>query len=157
MDKKNKINSVNIKNKKAFFNYEIVESIVAGIVLQGAEIKSIVQGKISFTDSYCDFIENELWLKNFHISEYENATLFEPLDPKRDRKLLLTRQQLNKFKKKYEERGLTIVPLKIYTNDRGLIKFDIALVRGKKLYDKKNSITEREQKITIKRDFNVNL
>lgn len=150
------MNKINIKNKKAFFNYEVLESEVAGMVLVGTEVKSVVEGKISFTDAYCDFIDGELWLKNFHITEYDNASA-ENHDPKRDRKLLLTKQQLNKFRRKYEEKGLTIVPLKIFTNDKGLIKMEIALVRGKKQYDKKNSIAEREEKIRIKRDFNINI
>jgi len=149
------MNKVNIKNKKAFFNYEIIESETAGIVLTGTEVKSILDGKISFVDAYCDFIKDELWLKNFHISEYDKSN--ENHDPKRDRKLLLTKQQLNKFKKKYEEKGLTIVPLNIFTNNKGLIKMDVALARGKRQYDKKNSIYEREEKIRIKKDFNINI
>jgi len=149
------MNKVNIKNKKAFFNYEIIESETAGVVLTGTEVKSILDGKISFVDAYCDFIKDELWLKNFHISEYDKSN--ENHDPKRDRKLLLTKQQLNKFKKKYEEKGLTIVPLNIFTNNKGLIKMDVALARGKRQYDKKNSIYEREEKIRIKKDFNINI
>lgn len=136
------IEKIFIKNKKAYFNYEIIEDCCSGIVLQGTEVKSVVDGKISFTDAYCDFIENELWLKNFHISEYDKA--MENHEPKRDRKLLLTKQQMNKFRKKYEEKGLTIVPLNIFTNPKGLIKMEIALVRGKKLYNKKESIREKD-------------
>lgn len=133
---------LSIKNKKAFFNYEVIETEIAGILLVGTEVKSVVEGKISFTDSYCDFIDNELWLKNFHISEYDKA--FENHDTKRDRKLLLTRQQLNKFKKKFDEKGLTIVPLNIFTDKRGLVKMEIGLVKGKKLYEKKENIKERD-------------
>lgn len=142
-------NKLSIKNKKAFFNYEIIESEVAGVVLLGTEVKSIVDGKISFTDAYCDFVENELWLKNFHISEYEKAA--ENHDPKRDRKLLLTRQQLNKFKKKFDEKGLTIVPLNIFINIKGIIKMDIALVRGKKQFDKRESIKEKDMDRDLKK------
>ena len=98
-------NKLSIKNKKAFFNYEIIENEVAGVVLVGTEVKSVINGNISFTDAYCDFIENELWLKNFHIAEYDNASA-ETHDPKRDRKLLLTKQQLKKFRKKFDEKGL---------------------------------------------------
>jgi len=137
-------NKLNIKNKKAFFNYEIIDKEISGIVLQGSEVKSVKDGQISFTDSYCDFINNELWLKNFHITEYENASSFENKDPKRDRKLLLTKQQLKKFQKKYEEKGLTIIPLNIFLNETGLIKMEIALARGKKMYDKKTSIKEKD-------------
>lgn len=135
---------LSIKNKKAFFNYEIIDTEIAGLVLQGSEVKSIKDGLISFTDSYCDFIENELWLKNFHITEYENSSAFESNNPKRDRKLLLTKQQLKKFQKKYDEKGLTIVPLNIFSNEKGLIKMEIALARGKKTFDKKESIRERD-------------
>ena len=136
------MSKLSIRNKKAFFNYEILDSEVAGIVLVGSEVKSVIDGKISFTDSYCDFIDGELWLKNFHISEYEKAAVQH--EPKRDRKLLLTKQQLNKFKRKYQEKGLTIVPLNIFTNPRGLIKMEVALAKGKKLYDKKTSIKEKD-------------
>ena len=140
------MNKINVKNKKAFFNYEIIEKEVAGLVLMGGEIKSIMEGKISFTDSYCDFIGSELWLKSFHISEYKNSSSFEneEKDPKRDRKLLLTKQQLKKFQKKYDEKGLTIVPLNIFSNEKGLVKMEIGLARGKKLYDKKTSIKEKD-------------
>jgi len=137
------MSKLNIKNKKAFFNYEVIEDEVAGMILKGSEVKSIIEGKISFNDSYCDFIMDELWLKNFHISEYEKATL-EKHDPKGDRKLLLTKKQLIKFKKKYDERGLTIIPLRIFTNERGLIKMEIGLCRGKKLYNKKDSLKEKD-------------
>lgn len=133
---------LSIKNKKAFFNYEIVDNEVAGMVLVGTEVKSVVEGKISFTDSYCDFVDNELWLKNFHISEFDKSP--KNHEQKRDRKLLLTRHQLNKFKKKYDEKGLTIVPLNIFINENGLIKMEIGLARGKKQYDKKNTIKERD-------------
>lgn len=143
---------MNVKNKKAFFNFEIIESETAGIVLVGTEVKSIIDGKISFNDSYCDFIDGELWLKNFHISEYDKASA-ETHDPKRDRKLLLTKQQVNKFRKKYEERGLTIVPLNIHTNVKGLIKMDIGLARGKKQFDKRNTITERDVDRETKREI----
>jgi SsrA-binding protein len=138
-----KMNKISIKNKKAFFNYEVVETEIAGLILVGTEVKSVVEGNISFTDSYCDFINNELWLINFHISEFKKASA-ETHDPKRNRKLLLTKQQIRKFKKKFDEKGLTIVPLNIFTDKRGLIKMEIGLVRGKKQYDKKENIKERD-------------
>jgi SsrA-binding protein len=145
------MNKINIKNKKAFFNYEVIEKETAGIVLVGTEVKSIISGNISFTDAYCDFVNDELWLKNFHISEYDKA--LDNHETKRDRKLLLTKNQLNKFRKKFEEKGLTIVPLVIFTNPKGLIKMDIALVRGKKQYDKRNSIKEKD----IDREVNMKI
>jgi SsrA-binding protein len=137
------MNKINIKNKKAFFNYEVIETEVAGIILLGTEVKSVVESNISFTDSYCDFIENELWLINFHISEYKKAST-DTHDPKRNRKLLLTKQQLKKFHKKFDEKGLTIIPLNIFIDKRGLIKMEIGLARGKKQYDKKTNIKERD-------------
>jgi len=146
-----KMNKLNIKNKKAFFNFEILEKEVAGLVLLGTEVKSVVEGKISFTDAYCDFIENELWLKSFHISEYDKAA--DNHLPKRDRKLLLTKQQLKKFRKKYDEKGLTIVPLNIFTNTKGLVKMEITLVRGKKQFDKRDSIKEKD----IDRDIKMKI
>lgn len=152
---KNKI-KLNLRNKKAFFNYDIIDELSCGIVLYGTEVKSIVKGNLNFNDSYCNFIDNELWLKNFHINSYENAS-HQTHEPKRDRKLLLTKVQLNKFRRNYEEKGLTIVPLNIYINERGLIKMNIGLARGKKKYDKKKAIIERDDKIRIKREFNINI
>lgn len=146
-----KMKKLSIKNKKAFFNYEIVESEVAGLVLVGTEVKSVVLGNVNFTDSYCDFIDNELWLINFNISEYNKSN--ENHNPKRNRKLLLTKQQLKKFQKKFDEKGLTIVPLNIFVDNRGLIKMEIGLVRGKKQYDKKNSITEKDIEKDTKREL----
>jgi SsrA-binding protein len=133
-----------IKNKKSYFNYDIIETICAGLVLLGNEVKSIKNGNVSFNDSYCYFIDNELWLKNFYIADYENSSTFDVENNRRDRKLLLTKQQLKKFHKKFDEKGLTIIPLNIFLNDRGLIKMDIALSRGKKTFDKKMTIKERD-------------
>lgn len=145
-------NKLSIKNKKAFFNFEVIESVIAGLVLFGPEVKSIVQGKISFTDSYCVFENGELWLRNFHISEYENvSTHVEKIDPKRERKLLLTKQQLKKFEKKFDEKGLAIVPLNIFINEKGLIKMEVALAKGKKQFDKRESIKSRDIDRDLKR------
>lgn len=141
-----------IKNRKARFNYIFVETEVAGIVLTGTEVKSIRTGKVSFTDSYCFFKDGELWLKNLHISEYMEGT-YNNHEPKRDRKLLLKKQQLKKFKRKMEEGGLTIVPTEIFFTDRGLVKVEIALSKGKKNYDKKESIKERDIKKETDREL----
>lgn len=141
-----------IKNRKARFNYIFVETEVAGIVLTGTEVKSIRTGKVSFTDSYCFFKDEELWLKNLHISEYMEGT-YNNHEPKRDRKLLLKKQQLKKFKRKMEEGGLTIVPTEIFFTDRGLVKVEIALSKGKKNYDKKESIKERDIKKETDREL----
>jgi len=147
--------ATNIKNKKAYFKYEVLDTYTAGVVLQGTEIKSIRDGKISFTDSYCYFIENELFLKNFHISEYKEGT-YNNHKPTRDRKLLLTKRELKKLNDKVKEGGLTIVPLRIFINDKGFCKFDIGLCKGKKTHDKRQAKFDQEEKIRIKRDFKIN-
>lgn len=136
-------NNLILKNKKAYFNYEILDTELAGIVLTGTEVKSVKQTKVSFTDSYCLFVGDEMWIRNLQISEYEQSG-YQTHDPKRDKKLLLTKKQLLKFKKQFEISGLTIVPLAIQTNEKGIIKVNIGLAKGKKLYDKKNSIKEKD-------------
>lgn len=147
---------INIKNKKAYFKYEIIDNYVAGVQLLGTEIKSIRNGDVSFTDAYCYFNKNELFLKSFHITEYEQGS-YGSHEPKRERKLLLTKKELKKLSDKIKEGGLTIVPLRLFINDRGLAKFDIGLAKGKKLFDKRKTILEREEKIKIKRDYKINI
>ena len=139
-----------IKNKKAFFEYEIIESLEAGIQLVGTEIKSIRNGKANLTDSYCQFLNNELYVKNLHISEYEMGTCNNHL-AKRDRKLLLKKRELQKWQKKIKESGLAIIPLKLFLNDKGLAKLEIALCRGKKIYDKRESIKEKDNRREMER------
>ncbi len=136
-------NKINIKNKKAYFDYEILEKYVAGMQLSGTEIKSIRQGKASLGDSYCYFVKNELWIKNMRISEYEHGTHYNH-DPYRDRKLLMNRRELNKLEKQTREKGLTIVVLRVFINEKGLAKTEIALVRGKKQYDKREAIKKKD-------------
>lgn len=131
--------NINIKNKKAFFDYEILENFFAGIQLVGTEIKSIRGGKASLIDSYCVFERNELYIRNMNISEYELGTCNNHV-AKRDRKLLLTRKELAKLQKKVKEGGITIVPLKLFINDRGLAKLEISLAKGKKTYDKRETL-----------------
>ena len=138
-------NTVNIKNKKAYFNYELIEKHTAGMQLKGTEIKSLRQGKASLGDSYCYFVKNELWIKSMRITEYEKATHYNH-DPYRDRKLLLNRRELNKLEKQTREKGLTIVVLRVFINETGLAKAEIALVRGKKQYDKRDSIKQKDMK-----------
>jgi SsrA-binding protein len=140
-----------IKNRKASFEYEILESLEAGIQLVGTEIKSIRSGKANLTDSYCQFINDELYVKNLHISEYEMGTCNNHI-AKRDRKLLLLKRELQKWQKKIRESGLTIIPLKLFLNDKGLAKLEIALCKGKKVYDKRESIKDRD----IQRDMDRN-
>lgn len=131
--------NISIKNKKAFFDYEILETFIAGIQLTGTEIKSIRGSKASLVDSYCAFWADELFVKNMHIAEYELGTCNNHI-AKRDRKLLLTRKELVKMQKKAKEGGITIVPLKLFINDRGLAKLEVALAKGKKTYDKRETL-----------------
>jgi SsrA-binding protein len=145
-----------IKNKKAYYEFFIEDEIVAGIQLVGSEIKSIRKGKASLSESFCSFTGNDLYLVNCHIDEYEFANQFNH-DPKRPKKLLLTKKELKKLKVKIKEKGLTIIPLNMFVNKQGLCKVTICIAKGKKLYDKKNSIFDREEKIRIKRDFNINI
>lgn len=137
--------NINIKNRKAEFEYYLLSSFTAGIVLTGTEIKSIRAGKANLTDSYCSFINNELWVHNLHISEYAHGS-YNNHDPKRDRKLLLTRKELKKLASKLNDRGTTIIPTRLWINENGYAKLDIALARGKKMYDKRESIKEKDQR-----------
>lgn len=136
---------VSIQNRRARFEYEVLDKYVAGMVLLGTEIKSIRQSKVNLADSYCYFKGDELFVKNMHIAEYSHGNIMNH-DPLRDRKLLLTRRELKRLKDASKNQGLTIVPLSLFINDKGLAKLEIALVRGKKLYDKRESIKERDQK-----------
>lgn len=136
---------IHIKNKKASFLYEFLEKFIAGIVLTGTEIKSIRWGKASLNDSYCYFRGRELYVKGMHISEYEMGNIFNH-DPKRDRKLLLSRRELRKLERGSAEKGLTIVATRMFINERGLAKLEIALARGKKQYDRREDLKQRDAK-----------
>jgi SsrA-binding protein len=132
-----------IVNKKARFEYFIVESFNAGIQLTGTEIKSIRQGKASLTEAHCVFEKEELFIKNMHIAEYTHGNIFNH-EPLRIRKLLLTKKELKKLFVKVKEKGLTIIPLKLFFSGRGFAKIEIGLAKGKKLYDKRETIKERD-------------
>jgi len=147
-------NDVQIKNKRAYFDYHIVEKFNAGIALLGTEIKAIRQGKSNMSDAFCMFIGNTLYVRNLHISEYSNSSFYHH-DIKRDRVLLLHKKELKKLKAKSEEKGYTIVPLRIYTNERGYAKIEIALAQGKKEFDKRDSIKDRESKRELDRAMKV--
>lgn len=136
---------IRIKNRKVTFEYELIERFVAGIKLVGTEIKSIRGGRVNMTESYCQFMNGELYVKNLHISEYEMGT-HNNHEARRDRKLLLNRKELLKLEKKVKESGLTIVCVKMFINDRGLAKLEIALGRGKKTYDKRESLKLKDAK-----------
>ncbi|MHA3046922.1 SsrA-binding protein SmpB [Riemerella anatipestifer] len=147
--------TVSISNKRARFEYEILEQIEAGIVLTGTEIKALRSSKASITESFCQFIEGELYIINMTIDEYKLGTFYNH-KIKRERKLLLHKRELDKWSKKMKDVGNTIVPLKVYINDRGKAKVLIALARGKKLYDKREAIKEREVKVKLNRVFKKN-
>lgn len=131
-------------NKKAYFNYEILETFEAGIALLGSEVKSIREGRVSMKDTFADVKGDEIFLFHLHISPYEAANIFNH-DPLRMRKLLLHRREIKRLTGKIKERGLTLVPTKILFNDKGLVKVEIALAKGKKLYEKKDVIKERDR------------
>lgn len=153
---KKNTNTINIKNRKARFEYEILDKYVAGIKLAGTEIKAIRQGKASIAESFCEFQDHELYVINMHVEEYSHATHFNH-NPKSERKLLLQRRELRKLEKEVRNSGLTIIPLRVFINDRGLAKMQIALAKGKKLYDKRETIKDRESKRKldrIKKEYN---
>ena len=131
-------NAINIKNKRASFDYEFIDTYTAGIVLTGTEIKSIRQGKASLVDTYCFFSRGELWVKNMHIAEYFYGS-YNNHAARRDRKLLLTKKELRKLERTSEEPGFTIVPVRLYINEKGLAKVVIALAKGKKQFDKRQT------------------
>lgn len=141
-----------VDNRKAHYNYFLLDEYQAGIVLNGCEIKSIRKGKVNMSDAYCTFTNGELYIKNMHISEYENAdSHYAKSEPKRDRKLLLTKQELRRLNQRVKIKGQTIVPLKMYINDKGLCKLTISLATGKHTYDKSQTIKERDLDRELKR------
>lgn len=143
MDKRK--NNINIKNKRATFDYIITDTYTAGIVLTGTEIKSIRLGKASLVDTYCIFTGTELWVKNMYVAEYFYGS-YNNHTARRDRKLLLERKELRKLQQAAKNPGFTIVPTRLFINERGLAKLVIALARGKHEYDKRESIKERDDK-----------
>lgn len=150
-------NTVNILNKRARFEYEILDRLTAGIQLVGTEIKSIRDGKASIAESFCEFNDRmELFVINMTIQEYSHATYYNHA-PKSERKLLLNKRELKKWEREVNKAGLTIVPLRLFTNDKGFAKLEIALCKGKKTYDKRETIKDRDNKrdlSRIKKDFN---
>ena len=145
-------NNINIKNKRASFDYEFIDTYTAGIVLTGTEIKSIRQGKASLVDTFCFFSKGELWVKNMHIAEYFYGSYNNPL-ARRDRKLLLNKKELRKLQRGIQETGFTIVPVRMFINERGLAKVVIALAKGKKQYDKRETLKEKDDKRMMDRMF----
>jgi SsrA-binding protein len=139
-------NNINIRNKRARFDYEILDKYVAGIQLVGTEIKAIREGKASLADSFCEFNDRgELFVVNMYVNEYSHGTYNNHL-PKRERKLLLNKNELKKLRREVEKNGMTIVPLRLFINDKGLAKLEIGLARGRKNYDKRHLLKERDIK-----------
>lgn len=139
------------KNKKAFFNYVVEESLECGIVLQGTEVKSVKEGRISFPDSFAEIMNNEVWLKNFNISEYVYSAAFNH-KPDRVKKLLLHKDEIKRLKRKTEEKGYTLIPLEFYLKD-GRLKIKLGLCKGKKLFDKRASIKEKDIQRDVQRQL----
>lgn len=138
-------NNISIKNRKASFEYLFLDTYIAGIQLVGVEIKSIRNGRVNLSESYCIFQHGELYIRNAHISPYENAG-YVKVDPLRDRKLLLNKKELRKLSEGVSRKGLTIIPTNMFINDRGLCKVEICLCQGKKNYDKRESLKEKDIK-----------
>ena len=147
-----KLPQINIRNKRASFGYELLDLYQAGLVLTGTEIKSIRLGKASLVDTFCFFNNGELWVKNMYIAEYFYGT-YNNHSARRDRKLLLSRKELQKMQRLTKESGFSIIPIKLYISDKGLAKLSVAIAKGKKMYDKRESIKEREDKRNIERFF----
>jgi SsrA-binding protein len=142
--------NVNIKNKKATFEYAILDTYVAGMVLKGTEIKAIRMAKVQMGDAYCIFDKGELYVTHLHISEYEKGSIYNH-EPGRLRKLLLKKRELSKLEAKLTDKGLTIIPLRLFITDRGFAKMEIALAKGKKLYDKREGIKDKDIKRELSR------
>jgi SsrA-binding protein len=147
--------TISIKNKKAYFEYFLLEEYTAGIQLTGTEIKSIREGKVSVVDSFCAFHGHELFVLNLHISEYSLGTHYNH-DPKRERKLLLNARELRKLQNKTKEKGLTIIPVLLFINDKGFAKLKIALAKGKHSYDKRETIRKKDVQRDLDRGKDYN-
>jgi SsrA-binding protein len=143
-------NNINIRNRQAGFEYELLDKYVAGMVLTGTEIKSIREGKANLQDGYCYMNNNELFVKGINITPYAQGTHYNH-EGTRERKLLLKRSELHKLEGKIEEKGLTLIPTRLFINDRGLAKLEIAIAKGKKTHDKRDSIKERDAKRELHR------
>ena len=141
---------LNIRNKKAYFEYHILDEFTAGVQLLGTEIKSIRDGKANINDAFCAFLNKQLYIRNMHIAEYSHGSFYNH-EAKRDRILLLNKKEIAKLKAKTEEKGFTIIPLNIFVNNRGFAKVLIGLAQGKKIYDKRETLKDRDSKIEIDR------
>jgi SsrA-binding protein len=142
--------NINIKNRQAFFNYEILDKLVAGIALKGTEIKSIREGKVNLQDGFCYLNRDEVFVKGINILPYAEGTHYNH-EAARERKLLLKKAEIKRLESKIDQKGFTLIPLRIFINDRGLAKLEIGIARGKKLHDKRESIKERDVKRELSR------
>lgn len=142
--------NINIKNRRAAFDYVVLERYTAGIQLYGTEIKSIRESKASLADTYCIFVGDELWVKQMHIAEYRFGS-YNNHETKRDRKLLLTRRELRKLQRQTKETGKTIIPLRLFINEKGFAKMEIGLCQGKHSYDKRQALREKDEKRELDR------
>ena len=140
------------KNRKARHNYFFIQELEAGIVLRGSEIKSIRAGKLSFKDSFASIEAGEAWLHSLHISPYKYDSVFAP-DPERKRKLLLNKREIKKIRNQMDEKGMTLIPVEIYINDKGLAKIKIALAKGKRQYDKREDIKKKDVMLDMQRNM----
>jgi SsrA-binding protein len=145
-------NEINIRNKRASFEYSFIDKYVAGMSLLGTEIKSIREGKASIAEAYCLLINEELWIRNMNVNEYSKGN-YNNHEPKRDRKLLLKKQELKKLSGKLKDQGLAIIPLRVFISDSGYAKIEIALAKGKKLFDKREDIKKRDVERETDRKF----
>ncbi|HEY4654118.1 MAG TPA: SsrA-binding protein SmpB [Cyclobacteriaceae bacterium] len=149
MSKQRFSNSINVKNRQAAYNYELLDKYIAGMVLKGTEIKSIKEGKVNLQDGYCYVDRGELFVKGINITPYAQGTHYNH-EPARERKLLLKRSEIRKLESRMAEKGLTLIPTRLFINDRGYAKLEIALARGKKQFDKRQTIKEKD----IRRELN---
>jgi SsrA-binding protein len=148
------VKEIEIINRKASHLYHFIQSFEAGIMLTGGEVKSIKTGNATMSDAYCAIEHGEIWIKNFHITEYKQSNALDYL-PKRNRKLLLNKAEIRKIERKISEKGLTLIPYRIYLSDRGLIKVEIIVASGKKAFDKRESIREKDEKRNMERNFKL--
>lgn len=151
----NKGKDINIKNKRAEFDYLLMDKYTAGLVLTGTEIKSIRKGKASLVDTYCYVIQGEVWVKNMYIAQYEQGSYNNHME-RRDRKLLLNRKEIRKIQQTVKSPGFSIVPTLLFVDEKGLAKLDIHIARGKKEYDKRETLKEKEDRRNIDRQFKKN-
>jgi len=149
-DKKRFSDNINIRNRQATFHYELLDKLVAGIALKGTEIKSIREGKVNLQDGYCYFSNGEAFVKGINITPYSQGTHYNH-EEARERKLLLKKSELKKLEARVEEKGLALIPVRLFINERGLAKLEIAVARGKKVHDKRDSIKEKDLKRELSR------